>query len=316
MKVLFAAPEQAWGGILNKFRAAHPDLAFTATGAYRIDSLAGYDVLIPTMCRVDAALLASADRLRLIQQMGTGLEGVDIAAAQARGIMVANVPSGVSGNADSVAELGIYLLLGLLRKAWEVPAVMQAGRLGRPMGGTLQGKTIGLVGLGDLGKALLKKLAGFDVRTIGIRSRPDPEFAERYGLDWVGGLAELPQLLAEADMVVLCLPDTAVTHGLFDRAAFAAMRPGSLLVNLGRGGVVEREALLEALQNGTLGGAGLDVFWQEPPDPQDPIFSYPVIATPHIGGITDTSLNGIFQGVSTNLKRLQSGEPILYQRQP
>jgi len=312
MKVLFAAPDQAWGGILNRFRQALPDVEFIATGEYRIDSLAGYDALIPTMTRVDRVLLESADRLRLIQQMGAGLEGVDKAAARERGIAVANVPSGASGNADSVAELGIYLLIGLARRAWEIPGVMQERRLGRPMGMSLGGKTVGLIGLGDIGKALLRRLAPFDVRLVGIKANPAADLAEEYGLAWCGVTADLDRLLAEADFVVLSVPDNDQTHALFNRQTFAKMKPGAMLVNLGRGGVVDHDALLEALQSGHLAGAGLDVYWQEPPDPDDPVFSCNIIATPHIGGVTDTSLDGIFEGVVENLKRLKNGEPLLY----
>ncbi len=312
MKILFAAPEAAWGGILQRFRQAHADIEFVATGSYHIDSLSGYDALIPTMTRVDRNLLETADRLKLIQQMGAGLEGVDIGAARERGIAVANVPSGASGNADSVAELGIYLLIGLARKAWEIAAIMQQQRLGRPMGVSLQGKTIGLIGLGDIGKALIRRLRPFGVRMIGIKATPDPDFAKTYGLDWCGVLADLDQLLRQADFVVLSVPDNSQTHGLFNPQTFSRMKTGAMLVNLGRGGVVQREALFEALRTGQLGGAGLDVYWQEPPDPEDPIFSCNLITTPHIGGVTDTSLEGIFNGVSENLSRLKRGETLLY----
>ncbi len=314
MKVLFAAPEPAWGGILDQFRRALPDMEFDATGGYHIASLAGYDALIPTMTRVDSSILESADRLRLIQQMGAGLEGVDIADANARGIAVANVPSGASGNADSVAELGVYLLIGLARQAWAIPEMMKQQRLGRPMGMSLQGKTVGLIGLGDIGKALIRRLTPFGVRLIGIKATAAPDFARDYGLAWCGVGTDLDRLLAEADFAVLSLPDNQQTHGLFDHRTFARMKPGAMLVNLGRGGVIDRDALFDALKSGHLGGAGLDVYWQEPPDPEDPIFACNILATPHIGGVTDTSLRGIFAGVSENLQRLQRGEPLLYCR--
>lgn len=316
MKVLFAAPENAWGGILNRLRQAHPELEFTATGEYRISSLKGYHALIPTMSPVTAKTMDTADSLRLIQQMGAGLEGVDINAATARGIQVANVPTGASGNADSVAELGIFMMLGLARRALEIPANLRLGRLGRPMGITLKGKTAGLIGLGGIGKALVQRLKAFDMRLIGIKRQASPEFAAAYGLDWVGSLAELPQLLAESDFVILSLPDSPDTHGLIGQARMAQMKPGGFLINLGRGGLLDRPALLSALQQGNLAGAGLDVFWQEPPDPDDPIFACNVIATPHIGGVTDTSLEGIYQGVSENLRRLQQGKPLLYRQDP
>ena len=108
MKILFAAPENAWGGFLNLIQSAVPEHEFKATGGFHIDTLAGYDVLIPTMTTVTRETLKSCDRLKLIQQCGSGLELVDIDAAVAQGIRVANVPTDISGNADSVAEVGIY----------------------------------------------------------------------------------------------------------------------------------------------------------------------------------------------------------------
>ena len=115
MKILFAATENAWGGFLGMIRAELPQYYFEAAGGFEVESLKGFDVLIPTMCRVSPELLDTGDRIRLIQQCGSGLEGVDLPAASARGIKVANVPTDISGNADSVAELGIFMMIGLSR---------------------------------------------------------------------------------------------------------------------------------------------------------------------------------------------------------
>lgn len=104
--------------------------------------------------------------------------------------------------------------------------------------------------------------------------------------------------------MVLTLPDTAQTHHMIDAASLTAVKPGAFLINLGRGGLIERDALLHALRAGQLGGAGLDVFWEEPPDPEDPIFAENVIATPHIGGVTDVSTQGIFEVACERLKAL------------
>lgn len=304
MRVLFAAEEDAWGGILDKFRQALPAVEFVAAGGYELTSLAGYDALIPTMSRVDADLLATADRLRLIQQIGAGLEGVDRAAAEARGIEVANVPTDISGNADSVAELGIWMMLGLARHARCIPDFFAARQLGGPIGLGLKGKTVGIVGLGGLGKALARRLRAFEMTLIGIKRDADPAFAEAHGLAWLGTLDALPTLLARADFVVLTLPDTPETHHMIDTKALATIRPGAFLINLGRGGLIEREALFGALRDGRLSGAGLDVFWEEPPDPDDPIFAENVIATPHIGGVTDVSTQGIFEIACERLRAL------------
>ncbi|ACQ93389.1 D-isomer specific 2-hydroxyacid dehydrogenase NAD-binding [Tolumonas auensis DSM 9187] len=312
MKVLFAAEEHAWGGILNKFRQALPDVAFVAAGGYGTQSLQGFDVLIPTMTKIDARLLATADQLKLIQQIGAGLEGVDLEAAKQHQIAVANVPTDISGNADSVAELGIYMMLALARNAHEIPHHFRQRESGRPMGLGLKGKTVGLIGLGGIGKVLAKRLTAFDMRLIGIKQHVDPDFAKTHHLDWLGTLHELPTLLQQADFVVLSLPDSPDTHHILNQQTFRQMKAGSFLINLGRGGLIDKDALETALKSGHLAGAGLDVFWQEPPDPTDPIFQQNIIATPHIGGVTDISVQGIFEAACDNIRRLQTGEPILH----
>lgn len=311
MKVLIAAEENAWGGMIQQFRQRLPDVEFVASAGHAAESLAGFDVLIPGMAKVSQSLIQTVNRLKLIQQAGAGLEGVDIETARACGITVANVPSDRSGNADSVAELGIWMMIGLARKASDVPQMLATRQLGLPVGMGLKGKTVGLVGLGGIGKALAQRLAAFDMRMIGVKRQASDDFARQHRLEWVGGMARLPHLLREADFVVLSLPDNPETHHIIDGSALAKMKPGSFLINLGRGGLIEKSGLLAALENGPLAGAGLDVFWQEPPDPQDILFRHNVIATPHIGGVTDISLEGNVAGVCENLRRLRDGEVIL-----
>ena len=191
---------------------------------------------------------------------------------------------------------------------------LNSRRIGEPAGKSLYGKTVGIVGLGDIGRALERRLRPFAVRVIGIM-QSDPEKTRReLHLDWVGTPADLPSLLAQSDFVILCAPLTPATRGLMNRETFACMQWGACLINLARGGLVDAPALLEALASGRIGGAGLDVFWEEPPDPHDPIFSYNVIATPHIGGSTDVSLAGIGEIMAENIHRLASGQALLYVR--
>jgi phosphoglycerate dehydrogenase-like enzyme len=308
MDILFAANETAWGGFLDLIRPAVPEHRFYATGGFHADTLAGYDVLIPTMTRITRELLETADRLRLVQQCGAGLEGVDLAAARNLGIDVANVPTGASGNADSVAEIGIYLMIGLARNVRGLAKSLAARKMGEPRGMALTGRTVGIVGLGGIGRALIERLRPFGVRLAGVR-RSDPEAARReLGLDWAGGPGDLEELLARSDFVVLCLPLDASTQGLMNRRSLSRMKPGAFLINLSRGGLVDRDALEESLAAGRLAGAGLDVFWEEPPDPGDPIFSQNILATPHVAGSTDVSMNGIVAAVAENLRRVEAGE--------
>ncbi len=316
MKILYAAHEMSWGGFLGFIREELPEHEFIATGGFWIESLEGYDVLIPTMCRVTRETLEGADRLRLIQQCGAGLEGVDLAEAWARGIQVANVPTDISGNADSVAELGIYLMIGLSRDQRGMARNLMEGRMGAPRGIALSGKTVGLVGLGGIGRALARRLRSFEVRLIGIRRGDGPRDATDLGLEWIGGPEDLERLLAQSDYVVLCLPASPQTLHLMNRDTFRRMKPGAFLINLSRGALVDRDALEWALASGVIAGAGLDVFWEEPPDPRDPIFNHNVLATPHVAGSTDVSMRGIVRVVAENLRRLDAGEAVLYRHFP
>jgi phosphoglycerate dehydrogenase-like enzyme len=311
MDILFAAQENAWGGFLGMLRERLPQHGFTATGGFFIESLAGVDVLIPTMCPVTREILATADRLKLIQQCGAGLEGVDMDATAERHIFVANVPTAASGNADSVAELGIFLTIGLLRDWRGMAQSLRHRRMGQPQGRALKGLTVGLVGIGGIGQALIRRLIPFDVRILGVRQHLQPDTEAIQGLGWIGDSQDLPRLLGESDVVMLCLPVTPTTRNLMNRERFAQMKPGSLLINLSRGGLVDRESLLEALESGRIAGAGLDVFWEEPPDPEDPLFLQNVLATPHIAGSTDVSMRGIVEGVVENIRRIEAGLPPL-----
>ena len=314
MRVLFAAPENAWGGILERYKARLPQFEWVSQNDYQIESLAGFDAVIPTMSRIDHTLLADAPQLKLIQQMGAGLEGVDLASARDQQIAVANVPTDISGNADSVAELGIYLMIGMARQAWAIPDHLQRGQLGGPLGSTLKGKTAGLIGFGGLGKALARRLHAMDMELIACKRRADDGLAEQYHLQWCLDMSALPDLLARSDYVILTLPDNAETHHLMNNERFALMKAGAKLVNLGRGGLVDPDALLAALHSGHLSGAGLDVFWEEPPPVDHPLFRENLLATPHIGGMTSLSLEGIFEQVCANLERLYRGETILHRQ--
>jgi phosphoglycerate dehydrogenase-like enzyme len=312
MRVLFAAPENAWGGFLHGIRAELPDFDFEASGRFDVDSLKGFDVLIPTMTRVTEKTLETADRLKLIQQCGAGLEGVDIAAARSRGIWVANVPTDISGNADSVAELAIYLMIGLSRDFRSMARSLAGETMGEPRGIALSGKTVGIVGLGGIGRALAQRLRGFDVRMIGIKRGVGAAAAQELGLEWVGGPEDLKVLLRRSDYVVLSLPLSPETFHVMNDDAFTCMKTSAFLINVSRGGLVDRDALEKALAAGRIAGAGLDVFWDEPPDPRDPIFQYNVLATPHIAGSTDISVQGIVKLVAENIRRLDQDLPPLH----
>ncbi len=253
------------------------------------------EALVPSMARLTRSVIAAAPKLKLIAQFGAGLEGVDLEAARERGIAVRNV-AGV--NAQAVAELAVFLMLGLARRLPLHRRSFDRRVVGDPPGTELAGKTLGIVGLGATGRALARIARGFGMEVIGVRRAPAPET----GVSWVGGPEQLDTLLRRADFVSLHAPLTDETRGLIDARRLALMKPSAFLINVGRGALVDRDALLAALRERRIAGAGLDVYWEEPPDPADPLFSLDnVVATPHLGGVSDEALARIADRVVATL---------------
>jgi phosphoglycerate dehydrogenase-like enzyme len=250
------------------------------------------------MARITATVIAAARNLKLIVQYGAGLEGVDRVAAEARGIPVRNV-AGI--NAQAVGELVLFLMLALARRLPEHERSFEGRVVGDPVGSELLGKTVGIVGLGASGRALARMARGIGMRVIALRRKPgegkDPD------AEWVGGIGGLDRLLAESDYVSLHLPTTSETRGMIDAGRLAGMKPTACLVNVGRGDLVVREDLIQALRERRIRGAGLDVYWEEPPDPNDPLLAMDnVVATPHVGGVTEESLARLADRVAEILK--------------
>ena len=268
------------------------------------------DVMLPAMSRIDGALMDRIEGLRLIQQWGAGLEGVDIAAATERKIAVANVPTPGTGNAESVAEWCVMAAIALSRRLpLAQETIRTGGTWGTPLGRALIGRTAGIVGLGGIGQALAARLRPFGMRLIGLQRRPEPALAERLGMEWVDGPERLAELLRRSDYLFLCVPLTEQTRHLIDEAALAMLPPQACIINAARGGLLSTQAMLRALAEGRLIGAGLDVFEQEPLDPASPLLGRAdVIATSHIAGVTDVSYRGIARGVVANIVRILAGQ--------
>ena len=263
------------------------------------------EVLIPTVSRIGEDALSSP-RLKLVQQYGAGLDSVDIPAATRFGVHVANVPSAGTGNAESVAELALLFMLALARKYPRSQECLQQRMLGTPMGMALKGRTAAIIGYGGIGQEVARRLAGFEMQILAV-SRRGPKAGE-VPADFHGGQETLHEVLRQADFVIVAPPLNAETRGLLGQAEFACLKPDAFVINVARGPVLDYDALLAALKDGRIAGAGLDVFWYEPFDPTDPIFSFNVIATPHIGGATDLSLQGIAKKVAENVNRVRRGE--------
>ncbi len=271
------------------------------------------DVVVPIVAPLPPEVYQSK-RLRLIQQYGVGLDPVDIPAATRAGIPVANIPSGGTGNAESVAELTIALMLMLARSIPEALQRFRDGMLGATMGRTIEGSTVTILGYGDIGQEVARRLAGWRARVIAV-SRHGPDGARprdpAIPLDLHVDASKAADAVAEADFVVVGAPATPENIGLVGRELFARMKPAAFVVNVARGPVIDYDALLEALREGRLAGAGLDVYWTEPYPPDDPLFQYNVITTPHIGGGTDLSLRGIAMAFAKQIDRLRGGEALV-----
>jgi (S)-sulfolactate dehydrogenase len=252
-------------------------------------SLAAADALIVrNRTQVNAALLAAAPALKVVGRLGVGLDNIDVKACEARGIAV--IPA-TGANAIAVAEYVIGTAMLLLRGAYASTADVAAGRWPRPAlsnGRELGGKTLGVVGFGGIGR-----LAGRLGRALGMTvlgcdaqlAASDPVWAAEHAR-----ACTLEALLAESDVVTLHVPLVAATRNLIDAARLAQMKPGAILVNTARGGVVDEAAVAAALRAGRLGGAALDVFEHEPLPAGSPLTGCPnLVLTPHIAGVTAES---------------------------
>jgi phosphoglycerate dehydrogenase-like enzyme len=273
----------------------------------------GADVIVPARFAITPSVLAAAARCRLVHQLGAGVDHVDLPAAAERGIPVANVPASASGMAESVAEIAVFHIVGLLRGyPFLAAAVRRADWHSAPLSRSVWDCTVGIVGLGAIGQAIARLLRPYGCRVLGLKRQPSEDVRLALGLDWLGALADLPHFLQQADVVVLSVPLKPETRGLIGAAELGMMRRGSYLVNVARGAIVDEAALTAALSSGHLAGAGLDVFWDEPADPAHPVFQHAVMVTPHVAGHSISVLRRSSAVVADNVRRLLAGEPIQY----
>lgn len=256
-----------------------PEGDHTLTEAELRATLPRSDAMLAGSERITPELLDLAPRLRVIARTGVGYDAVDVPAATARRIPVVITPG---TNQESVAEQAFALLLGLSRDLVNNDRQIKAGGWSRVLPQPLRGKTLGLLGLGRIGRAVATRGVAFGMRVVAFDPLVDPEFDSRYGITRLG----FDELLAESDVVSLHLPLDAASRGVINRDTLARMRPGAFLLNTARGGLVVEADLYEALKSGRLAGAGLDVLNQEPAEPGNPLLTLPnVILSPHLGGI-------------------------------
>lgn len=313
--ILFDGCPGRWGGIdaliATRLQAQDEPVAMQVAPIADAGPLDAVRVLIRTMSPITEALLERMPGLVLIQQAGAGIEGIAIGAARRRSIAVANIPTSRSGAAHAAAEQGLAMMIALSRGHSEHAAAFRSRTLGMPLGRSLAGQTIGLIGFGAIAQALVALLAPFSVRTIAV-NRTGRAGADAPAVDWLGPVdALLPSLLAQADILVLACTLNDTSRHLLRGVTLDQCRHGVRIVNLGRGGLLDTRAALERLETGQIGGLALDVFEQEPLDPSDPLLRDPrVIASPHIAAATVGVVERTAELVTANIMAALAGKPI------
>uniref|UniRef100_A0A0D6RB77 D-isomer specific 2-hydroxyacid dehydrogenase NAD-binding domain-containing protein n=1 Tax=Araucaria cunninghamii TaxID=56994 RepID=A0A0D6RB77_ARACU len=295
------------------------------------DKIGSYHICVVRGMRLDSKVIARAKQMKLIVQYGVGLEGVDIEAATEFGIKVARIPSSGTGNSLSCAEHAIYLILGLLRDQKGMEQAFKEKRLGEPTGETLYGKTVFIVGYGNIGRDLAVRLRPFGVKILAIRrswgsnsaanltkldavdtsqtQSTDKGYIDDNLVDEKGGSDRLLEFASQADIVVTCCLLNTETVGIVNAKFLSSMKKGAYIINISRGALMDYEAVKASLEAGHLGGLGLDVAWFEPFDPADPILQHPkVLITPHIAGITEMSYRNMAKVVGECAMSLHKGE--------
>jgi phosphoglycerate dehydrogenase-like enzyme len=266
------------------------------------------EILWHVLRPVSASDLAKARRLRLIQKIGIGVNTIDLTTAQARGILVCNMPG---TNTRAVTEMTLLLMLACLRR---LPFLDRATRAGTGWRldsarqddyGELAGRTVGLVGYGAVSRTLAPILRALSAEVIYTASAPKS--------DTVDAFRSLPELLHQSDIVSLHLPLTSETAKLIDREKLALMKRNGILINAARGGLVDQAALAEALCEGRIGAAGLDVFAFEPVTPDEKLLKLDnVVLTPHIAWLTSGTLMRSLVVAVENCRRLTDGEELMH----
>jgi phosphoglycerate dehydrogenase-like enzyme len=265
-------------------------------------ALVGVEAVVAGSEPYTARVLAAHPQMRVLARVGVGYDAVDVAAATARGVAVTITPG---ANHGSVAEHAFALLLGFTRHLHPRHHAIATGGWPRVMSRPLRGSTLGLAGLGRIGKAVATRAAAFEMRVLAYDPFPDRTFCHQHGIT----LVPFEQLLAESDFLSLHLPLTSQTRHLINRATLAKMKPGAVLLNTSRGGLVCEADLIESLKAKHLAGAGLDVFETEPLPGDHPLRALPnVVLTPHAAGLDIRSLGDMVRSAAEAVVSLRRGE--------
>ena len=270
--------------------------------AEMMELIQGCDAAISGAEPMTAAVMDASPGLRFISRCSVGLDSCDLLAARERGIPVSYVPG---ANAQAVTELTISHILTLLRGVPEADASLRSGHWLRVMGRSLEELTVGIIGIGRIGKRVARHLTAFGAKIIANDLEPDEAFAAEIGLEWV----EKETLFERSDVICLHVPRTLTTLGLVGRSQLAAMKNDAILINTARGGLIDEAALADALRSGEIGGAGIDVFDQEPYAGELTTLDN-CILTCHMGASTKSSRLRMEIQAAENLICFLKGEPV------
>jgi len=307
MKIAFLHSESSFTAelVLGKLRTTLPQHEviewISGTNAPAFD----FEVLV-VIGKVERELLAGQPKLALIQTASTGYEKVDIDAASELGIWVSYAPSGLTGNATSVAEFAILLLLAAARHLGEALAAMRENSPApERLHLALSGKTVCIVGLGSIGLLLVDRLRPFGVKIVATDEHPENSPADVSA--YPAGLLETA--VAQADFVVICVRASKENENLINAVMLRAMKRGAILINIARGTLIDEAALVSAVKDGQISAAGLDVLKVEPADPSNPLLHLPqVLVTPHIAGFTDLMLTGTVNYIRLVVEEFAAGK--------
>ena len=254
--------------------------------------------MVRSETKVTADVLGGAPDLRVVGRAGVGVDNIDVPAATARGIVVMNAPD---GNTITTAEHTMALLIALARRVPQANSSLRSGKWERKnfIGVELQGKTLGIIGLGRIGRTVGSRARAFGMNIVAF----DPFIAPDQARDLEIEVASLDDVFARADFLTVHTPLTAETRAIVGKEAFAKMKKGVRIINCARGGLVDEEALFEAIKSGIVAGAALDVFTEEPPPADHPLLALDeVIATPHLGASTTEAQEGVAFTVAEQMR--------------
>lgn len=251
-----------------------------------IELIGGVDGLLTGVDQVTRTVIEKADRLKVISKFGTGVDNIDITAATDKGIVVTSAPG---ANSDAVADMTFALILAIARKLTHGFDRVRKGDWPLMVGTEVYGKTIGLIGLGQIGRRVARRAGGFSMKIMAYDKFPDERFAQENDIE----LAPLETILKEADFVSVHVPLNEETQNLIGCEQLQRMKPSAFLINTARGGIVDEDALLEALKSGKIAGAAFDVLKEEPPTQRHLAELENFIVTPHVSPFTKEAIEKV-----------------------